>query len=119
MLTNPVALLNNYLHMSNIYIFLELTLFCFPFQEEVDNEQLTRQQSPQAQEEWMLICQGSGVLQPDSSTQEDFDWTAVAQSYPNLEDALTFVTRHRQQTAPHVFSSTANPDSLQGAQLDV
>ena len=67
----------------------------------------------------MLICQGSGVLQPDSSTQGDFDWTAAAQSYPNLEEAPTFVARHRQQTAPRVFTTTTNPDSLQGTQLDV
>ncbi len=67
----------------------------------------------------MLICQHSGDLQPDSSSQEDFDWTAAAQSYPNLEEAPTFVTRHRQQTAPHVFTTSASPDNLQGTQLEV
>ena len=83
------------------------------------DEQPTRRQPPQAQEEWMLIDQSSDVLQPDSSTQEDFNWTAAAQSYPNLEEAPTFVTRHRQQTAPHVFTSNANPDRVQETQFDV
>ena len=67
----------------------------------------------------MLICQHSGDLQPDSSSQEDFDWTSAAQSYPNLEETPTFVTRHRQQTAPRVFTTSASPDNLQGTQLEV
>jgi len=67
----------------------------------------------------MLICQRSGDLQPDSSSQEDFDWTAAAQSYPNLEEAPTFVSRHRQQMAPRVFATTASADNLQGMQLEV
>lgn len=67
----------------------------------------------------MLICQRSGDLQPDSSSQEDFDWTAATQSYPNLEEAPTFISRHRQQAAPHVFTTTASPDNLQGTQLEV
>ena len=40
----------------------------------------------------MLICQRSGDFQPDSSSQEDFDWTAAAHSYPNLEEAPTFIS---------------------------
>ena len=67
----------------------------------------------------MLICQRSGDLQPDSSSQEDFDWTAAAHSYPNLEEAPTFISRHRQQAAPRVFTTTASPDNLQGTQLEV
>ena len=67
----------------------------------------------------MLICQRSGDLQPDSSSQDDFDWIVAAQSYPNLEEAPTFITRHRQQAAPRVFTTTASPDNLQGTQLEV
>ena len=62
----------------------------------------------------MLICQHSGDLQPDSSSQEDFDWTAAAQSYPNLEEAPTFISQHWQQAVPHVFTTTTSPDNLQG-----
>ena len=36
---------------------------------------------------------------------------------PTLEEPPTFVTRHCQQTAPHVFTSAANPDSLQGTHV--
>ena len=67
----------------------------------------------------MLICQRRDDLQPDSSSQEDFDWRAAAQSYPNLEEAPTFVSRHRQHTASRAFTTTATPDNLQGTQLDV
>ena len=67
----------------------------------------------------MLVCQRGSDQQPDSSSQDDFNWTAAAQSYPNLEEAPTFITRHRQQTAPHVFTTTASPDNLQGTQLEV
>ena len=67
----------------------------------------------------MLICQRTADLQPDSSSQEDFNWTAVAQAYPNLEEAPTFIARNRQQAAPHTFTTSASPDSLQGCQLEV
>ena len=67
----------------------------------------------------MLICQRTGDPQPDSSSQEDFDWTAAAQSYPNLEEAPTFISRQRQQAAQRVFTTTASPDNLQGTQLEV
>ena len=61
----------------------------------------------------MLICERTGDQQPDSSSQEDFDWTAAAQSYPNLEETPTFISRQRQQAAPRVFTTTASPDYLQ------
>ena len=67
----------------------------------------------------MLICQRTADLQPDSSSQEDFNWTAAAQAYPNLEEAPTFIARNRQQAAPHTFTTSASPDSLQGCQLEV
>ena len=58
-------------------------------------------------------CQRTGDQQPDSSSQED------AQSYPNLEEAPTFISRQRQQAAPHVFTTTGSPDNLQGMQLEI
>ena len=67
----------------------------------------------------MLICQRTGDMQPDSSSQADSDWTAAAQSYSNVEEAPTFVTRHRQQATPRVFTTSADPDNLQGTQLEV
>ena len=67
----------------------------------------------------MLICQQTADLQPDNSSQEDFDWTAAAQSYPNLEEVPTFITRNRQHTAPRTFTTSASPNNLQGCQLEV
>lgn len=44
--------------------------------QDVDHQQQRAQSRPlRAQEEWMLICQRTADLQPDSSSQEDFDWT--------------------------------------------
>ena len=88
--------------------------------QDADNQEQQHHQRPQrAQDEWMLICQRVTDLQPDASSQEDFNWTAAAQSYPNLEEAPTFVTRNRQQAAPRSFTTPASPDNLQGRQLDV
>ena len=67
----------------------------------------------------MLLCQRNSDLQPDSSSQDDFNWTAAAKSYPNLEEAPLMITRNRQQTAPRVFTTTCDPDNLQGTQLEV
>ena len=67
----------------------------------------------------MLICQRSAGLQPNTSSQEDLDWTEAAQLYPNLEKALTFITRSRQEAGPHTFMTSASPENLQGHQLEV
>ena len=88
----------------------------FLFQDEEDHSQ-TRPQ--RAQEEWMLICQRTANLQPGSSSQEDFDWTAAAQCYPNLDEMPTFVTRNRQQIGPRTFTTSASPENLQERQLEV
>ena len=67
----------------------------------------------------MLICQRIGDLQPSVGSQEDIDWTAAAQSYPNIEEAPTFITRHRQAAPEHIFNTSASPHNLQGKQLEV
>lgn len=67
----------------------------------------------------MLICQKAADLQLDTSSEEDFDWTAAAQSYPNLEEAPAFISRTRQEAGPHTFTTSANPNNLQGRQLEV
>ena len=67
----------------------------------------------------MVICQHSADLQPDDSYQNDLDWTAAAQSYPNIEETVTFITRHRQDATESVFTTSASPQNLQGQQLDV
>ena len=67
----------------------------------------------------MLICQRSGDLQPNISSNDEFDWMSAAQLYPNIEEAPTFITRHRQTAVERDFTTSATPDDLQGRQLDV
>lgn len=62
--------------------------------------------------------QRAADLQPDTS-EEDFDRTAAAQSYPNLEEAPTFISRNRQGAGPHTFTTSVNSNNLQGHQLEV
>ena len=84
-------------------------------QEQTDQQQ--RQTPPRAMEEWMLICQCNADLQPNTHPQEDFDWTQGAQAYPNLEEMPTFITRQRESAAEHTFTTFADPQHLQGKQL--
>ena len=70
-------------------------------------------------EEWMLICCQNAEMQPSMDTQEDIDWTASAQSYPNIDEAPSFISQQRQAAGQHTFTTTANPANLQGKQLQV
>ena len=65
----------------------------------------------------MLICQHNADLQPNTNPEEDIDWTQAAQVYPNLEEMPTFITRQRESAAEHSFTSSADPQRLQGKQL--
>ena len=65
----------------------------------------------------MLICQHNADLQPNTDSQEDFDWTQGTQAYPNLEEMPTFITRQRESAAEHTFTTFADPQHLQGKQL--
>ena len=67
----------------------------------------------------MLICEHVSQLQPDVYTPEDYDWLAEARSYPNIEEAASFISQEKQKTTPTPFSTTATPDNLQGRQCDV
>ena len=65
----------------------------------------------------MLICQRSSDLQPSTDNQKEVDWTEAAQAYPNLEELPSFLARQRQSAAQHTFTTTADPQKLQGKQL--
>ena len=67
----------------------------------------------------MLICERISQLQPDVYTPEDYDWLAEARSYPNIEEAASFISQQKQRTTITPFSTTATPDNLQGRQCDV
>ena len=65
----------------------------------------------------MLICQSNADLQPGTESQEDVDWSAGAQRYPNVEEMPTFISRQRESAGQHSFTTTADPQHLQGKQL--
>ena len=67
----------------------------------------------------MLICERNSELQLAVSTQEEYDWLAPTQSYPNIEEAASFISQHQQQATPTPFTTTATPENLQGRQHDV
>ena len=67
----------------------------------------------------MLICQRNTDLQPNTDSQQDIDWTLASQSYPNVEEAPSFISQQRQAAGEHVFTTSANPQNLQGKQLQV
>ena len=72
-----------------------------------------------ATEDWMLICRQNAEMQHSMDTQEDIDWTASAQSYPNIDEAPSFISQQRQAATRHVFTTTANSANLQEKQLQV
>ena len=65
----------------------------------------------------MLICRNNADLQPSTNSPENVDWTTAAQEYPNVEEMPTFISRHRESTAQHTFTTSADPERLQGKQL--
>ena len=70
-----------------------------PGESDSDCEEISDElgQHNQAREEWMLLClnlkQSAEELE---ETQQSTDWTAVAQLYPNLEEAPHFVTHAKE-----------------------
>ena len=58
-------------------------------------------------------------LQPSTDSQQDVDWTQAAQSYPNVEEAPSFISQQRQAAGERVFTTSADPQYLQGKQLQV
>ena len=64
----------------------------------------------------MLVCQR---YQPDISLQQDFDWSASAQAYSNLEEMPSFIVLQRHSAGQHTFTTTTDPQCLQGKQLQL
>lgn len=69
--------------------------------------------------QWMLICQRCTEFQPAMEIQDDFDWTTSAQSYPDLDEAPSFITQQQQTVQQTAFTITADPSNLSGKQLQV
>ena len=65
----------------------------------------------------MLVCQNSANLQPNAENEGQMDWSAGTQRYSNLEEMPTFISRHRESAAQHSFTTSSDPQHLQGKQL--
>ena len=65
----------------------------------------------------MLICRNNADLQPSTESQGNFDWSTGAQSYPKVEEMPTFISRHRESAERQSFTTSADPQHLQGKQL--
>jgi ATP-dependent DNA helicase PIF1 len=98
-----------------MFIYLHNTLY---ISQEQSSQQLS-QQPTRALEEWMLICQSNTDLQPSTESQEDVHWSAGAQRYPNVEEMPTFISRYHESAGQHTFTTSADPQHLQGKQLQV
>ena len=87
--------------------------------DEVDCS--SRQHNTPDVEEWMLICQHQAQLgSSEEAPTTNVDWLKDARSYPNLQEAATFLTRCKNsstltQGCPH----SCDPQLLQGKQLQV
>ena len=62
----------------------------------------------------MLICRTNADLQPSTHIPEDVDWTTAAHEYPNVEEMPTFISWHRESAPQHTFTTSADPERLQG-----
>ena len=104
------------LHIVGFYIHHDMYMYIIQLYVHIPQEQ-QRSHPSRAVEEWMLVCQRNADLQPDITSQQEVDWTQAAQAYPNLEEMPTFIIRHRQAAPQHSFTTTADPQNLQGKQL--
>ena len=69
-------------------------------------------------EEWMLICQQLQQMDHEPETlSNNVDWCEAARAYPNLEEMPKFITRHKETTIIQHHNLSANPQLLQGKQL--
>ena len=68
-------------------------------------------------EEWMQICQRNAGYHSSADCDHDHNWSASSTVYANIEELPTFITRSRQTTYQHQFTTAADPSRLQGKQL--
>ena len=62
----------------------------------------------------MLICERTSELELAVSTQEEYDWLAPAQSYPNIEEAASFISNklHPLHLPPLLHQKIFKEDSM-------
>ena len=93
---------------------VKLNILLLP-QEQSDQQ--PNQGPTRAVEEWMFICRSSADLQPSTESQDDVDWSAGSQSYPNVEEMPTFISRYHESAGQHLFTTSSDPQHLRGKQL--
>lgn len=69
-------------------------------------------------QEWMLICQHRAEFPDSVVSSSNTDWSLAAKAYPDLEEMPHFIAQQRQQYVPHSPETTADPNRLQGKQLE-
>ena len=89
--------------------------------ENEDNSSGDRESRGRNVEEWMLICQHRAHLGDNQeSFTSDIDWLEAARTYPNLDEAPSFIARSKQTHTPRQDSlNLPNPELLQGNQRRV
>ena len=65
----------------------------------------------------MLVCQHNADLLPNIESDKEVEWTHAAQAYTNIEEMPSFISRQRQSAAQRAFTTIADPQRLQGKQL--
>ena len=99
-------------HLKMVYTYITHRTF-ISFSQEQHTKTLLQ---PELQE-WMLMCQCNSDLQPNMNSNEDYNWASSSSAYPNLEELPSFIARQRQTATQRIFTTTANPQYLQGKQL--
>ena len=67
----------------------------------------------------MLVCQHNDDLQPNIESEQEVDWTRAGQAYANIEEMPSFISQQRESAAQHAFTTSADPQQLQGKQLQL
>ena len=67
----------------------------------------------------MLVCQCNAVLQPNIKSEQDVDGTRVTQAYTNIKEMPSFIFQQRESDDQCAFTTSADPQQLQGKQLPI
>ena len=65
----------------------------------------------------MLVCRCNADLQLNIKSEQEVDWTHAAQAYTNIKEMPSFISQQQQSAAQRAFTTTADPQQLQGKQL--
>ena len=65
----------------------------------------------------MLVCQCNAHLQPNIESDQEVNWKHAAQAYTNFKEMPSCIFRQQQSAGQQAFTTTADPQRLQGKQL--